>query len=85
MAYAFAKAKKEILFLRSTVAVIIVFLITKLFYHFTTPTLDAQQWNINLKAVVIYRIDAIYYGVLAAYLSHKYPKQWCKHKQLLFA
>ena len=83
--YAFAKAKKETLFLGSTIAVIIVFLITKLLYHFTTPTLNAQQWNINLKAVVIYRIDAIYYGVLAAYLSHKYPNHWLKHKQLLFA
>jgi hypothetical protein len=35
-----------------------------------------RHWSVNVKAIVIYRIDAIYYGVLAAYLSIVKPKLW---------
>jgi peptidoglycan/LPS O-acetylase OafA/YrhL len=35
-----------------------------------------RHWSVNVKAIVIYRIDAIYYGVLAAFISIKYPDFW---------
>jgi peptidoglycan/LPS O-acetylase OafA/YrhL len=44
-----------------------------------------NYWNLNLKAVVLYRIDAIYYGVLAAYISLVKPKFWksIKYKSVI--
>ncbi|MAN59690.1 MAG: hypothetical protein CMC08_07635 [Flavobacteriaceae bacterium] len=68
------------LFLIATLAIIIFFLATKLGYHFSTRTNSPEQWNIELKAVVLYRIDAIYMGVLGAYLSIRYPAGWQSYK-----
>ena len=39
-------------------------------------------WNVNLKAVTIYRIDAIYYGVLAACISLVKPNFWRRFRVL---
>ena len=35
-----------------------------------------RHWTLNVKSIVIYRIDAIYYGVLAAISSIVKPKLW---------
>lgn len=80
---AFAKAKKEILFLWATLSIIGFFIGTKVYYHITVPTTSLEQWNIDLKAVVFYRIDAIYYGVLAAYLSVKFENIWNQSRMVL--
>jgi len=70
------KIAKEKLFLIITLLIIGFFLLTKVVYNYNTPMSDITYWNINLKAVVLYRIDAIYYGVLAAYISLTRPKMW---------
>lgn len=67
---------KENLFLIITLCIISFFMITKIVYNYNTPISDMTYWNINLKAVVLYRIDAIYYGVLAAYISLTRPQIW---------
>jgi len=41
-------------------------------------------WNVNLKAITIYRLDAIYFGVFAAYLSIIKPKLWNKSSWISF-
>lgn len=75
---------KEMLFLWITLFIIGFFISTKVIYNHNAPIGDMTYWNINLKAVVLYRIDAIYYGVLAAYISLTKPKVWnLKSKQLL--
>lgn len=76
---AFAKAKRETLFLVVTLGVILFFITTKVIYTAGLSQMSLQHWNIELKAVVWYRIDAIYYGVLAGYLSLIYPKHWKKY------
>lgn len=70
------KVSRERLFLYVTLFIIIFFLCTKIIYNINTPVSDLTYWNINLKAVVFYRIDAIYYGVLAAYISLTRPNLW---------
>lgn len=65
-------------FLYVTLAIILFFTLTKMYYHTTATEKTMTLWNINLKAVVLYRIDAIYYGVLAAYISLTSPKIWHK-------
>lgn len=77
------KISKEKVFLYVTLFIISFFVFTKLVYNYQTPESDMTYWNIHLKAVVLYRIDAIYYGVLAAYVSIKAPLIWKSKKDLM--
>ena len=71
-----SKVSKSKLFLRMTLFVILLFTITKIIHSFNDDMKSMMHWNTSLKAVVIYRIDAIYYGVLAAYISIVKPEFW---------
>ena len=74
---------KKRLFLIITLLIITIFIITKILYNANDDIKDMIFWNVNLKAIVIYRIDAIYYGVLAAWLSLNYTNSWKKYRWLL--
>ncbi|MFC0605569.1 acyltransferase family protein [Winogradskyella pulchriflava] len=69
---------KLLLFL--TLCIIGVFLITKWVYAINDDVKTMEAWSKNLKTAVIYRIDAVYYGVLAAYISMAKPNLWKKCK-----
>lgn len=75
---------KSRLFLGVTLTILIVFLASKLLYNAQDTVKDMRHWNINVKAMVIYRIDAIYYGVLGAYISLVRPRFWKKIKYVGF-
>ncbi|MDC8006369.1 acyltransferase [Aureisphaera galaxeae] len=72
------KVSKKKLFLWVTVAILLFFLLTKWVYNYQTGPKSLEYWNIHLKAVLLYRIDAIYYGVLAAYIAMTRPEGWKK-------
>lgn len=72
------------LFLLVTLLVILLFLVSKLIYNAQETVRDMQHWNVNVKGMVIYRIDAIYYGVLAAYISIVKPKLWKRLRYVAF-
>ncbi len=74
---------KQKLFLYVTLFILVFFFTTKVIYNINTPVSDLSYWNINLKAVVLYRIDAIYYGVLAAYISLTLPNIWKSNPKAL--
>ena len=76
------KISKPRLFFIITCVIIGVFLITKVFYNLNHSGTDMLFWNVNLKAVTIYRIDAIYYGVLASYVAINREKLWSKYRYL---
>ncbi|RZV69930.1 MAG: acyltransferase [Flavobacteriaceae bacterium] len=76
------KVSKRAMFLFVTLLVIAIFIITKCVYNSNDTIKDMIFWNVNLKAMTIYRIDAIYYGVLAAWLSMVFPKNWSRFKWL---
>ena len=78
------KLSKSNLFGLVTILIILFFIITKIIYNFNTSESDMTFWNVNLKAVTLYRIDAIYFGVLAAYFSIIKPKSWNKVSLLSF-
>jgi len=59
-----------------TLVIIVFFLSTKYYYHQSVSNLSLKYWNIHLKPIVLYRIDAIYYGVLAAIISIRYANKW---------
>ena len=71
------------IFLGVTIFVLLVFLVNKIFYVTRLTDTSVDYWNINLKAVLWYRIDAIYYGVLAAYLSIVYQDLWIRNARVI--
>ena len=75
---------KAKLFSLVTIIIILLFTITKIIYSFKTPVSDMMFWNVNLKSVTIYRIDAIYYGMLASYVAMINPKKWQKLSWISF-
>lgn len=79
-----SRISKQKLFLFITLFVITFFLTTKVFYNNNVEGITMNYWNTNLKAVVLYRIDAIYYGLLSAYIFQVKPKLWKKHASSLF-
>ncbi len=75
---------RKIVFLVITLLVLIFFLGSKIIYQLNHGETTMDFWNIHLKAVVLYRVDSIYYGVLAAYLYNVFPKLWERHKTTMF-
>ena len=78
------KTSKSKVFLVVTLLTICFFTITKFIYAQYDDVKTMMHWNQNVKAIVIYRIDAIYYGVLAAYISIVRPKFWNQIKHVSF-
>ena len=76
------KISKSRLFFLITSLIVVFFFMTKVYYNISHPETDMMFWNVNIKAVTIYRIDAIYYGVLAAYLSLVKPNFWRRFRFL---
>ncbi|MCF1422423.1 acyltransferase family protein [Mangrovimonas futianensis] len=63
-----------------TVFILSFFLVTKIWFNQFEAISDMNFWNTNLKSVVIYRMDAIYYGVLGALMSKIYSEQWYRYR-----
>lgn len=70
------KASRPRLFLQVTLFILLLFILSKLWYNNEETIRHMRHWTLNVKSIVIYRIDAIYYGVLAAYISIVKPKIW---------
>ncbi|KAB1156518.1 acyltransferase family protein [Flavobacterium luteum] len=63
---------------------IVIFVFNKIIYYFTTSKTTIEQWNVSLKSVVVYRIDAILIGILSSWFALSYNEFWIKHKVKLF-
>lgn len=66
-----------------TLIILVLFLATKYYYHLSVTNPSLEYWNTHLKPIVLYRIDAIYYGVLAAVISMRYAGKWDVYKKEL--
>lgn len=78
------KISKPKLFALVTLTIILLFTLTKVIYNFNFNDKDLMFWNVNLKAVTVFRIDAIYFGVFAALISEVRPKFWKKFRFIGF-
>lgn len=72
-----SKSKRFILVV---LVLVFLFLGSKAYYNFTTENVTIDEWNVSLKGVVVYRIDAILIGVVASWLSFNYVGFWEKQK-----
>ena len=75
---------KSFIFFISVVLLIVFFISNKIWYNYVTTNTTLIQWNISLKAVVIYRLDSIYIGVLYSWFYINYYSFWKKIKNLSF-
>lgn len=73
---------KSKLFLFVILALILIFWMNKFYYHSQHTISNLSEWNLNLKSVLIYRIDAILIGVLAAWISLNFSEFWKKSKTI---
>lgn len=78
--------EKDKLFLWTSVFLVLLFLVAKLLYY--AKSANALQslaiWNSNLKPIVIYRLDSIFYGFILVYYFNKYKESIENLKDLLF-
>ena len=63
--------------------VIIAVTLFRLLYYLNHDFSSHHDWSQNIRKVVIYRIDSIYYGFLGAFVSINYTQIW-KHLKRWF-
>ena len=80
----FIKPKsKSRFFLFTVITLFFIFFCNKIYYQYTTTNTDLMQWNVSLKAVVVYRLDSIFIGVLCSWIYFNYPFLWFKSQKSL--
>lgn len=75
---------KSKFFLFSILLLILVFFCNKIAYQYTTTNVNLNQWNMSLKAVVIYRLDSIFIGVLCSWIYLNFTRLWQKWRYFFF-
>lgn len=56
----------------------------KYLFYLNTPSLTLREWSVSVKAVMIYRLDAIFIGVLCAWFNVNFEVFWKKFKFIFF-
>jgi peptidoglycan/LPS O-acetylase OafA/YrhL len=78
--FLFKPKNKNRFFLLIIVLLIMLFIGLKIGHQINTKITTLDEWNESVKAVMIYRLDAIFIGVLCAWISIHYQKYWAKFK-----
>ena len=79
----FKKSNRKKLFLYVVLFLIMIFVFAKIVYHFQHVVADMLEWNVSIKSVVIYRLDAIFIGVLCSWIYLHFPRFWKKNRYAL--
>ena len=61
-----------------------MFTLFRLYFHFENTLPYDASWSKQLRKVVIYRIDTIYYGFIGAYFAYYCKYLWLKYKKMSF-
>jgi len=86
LVHLFRVKKTSYLFLCITVSVILISVLSRYLYFLEHSNYlngvfsDYSDWSQNIRKVVIYRIDSIYYGFLTVYVSRYFVSVWNKSK-----
>ncbi len=75
--------RKKSTFLTVTILLIAAFTLFRIYYSANEVT-GAYNWNRDIREVALIRLDAIFYGFVAAYIAAVNPKFWIKSRYLLF-
>ncbi len=71
---------RSLFFLVCVILLVLAAFFAKLNYHQVTQNRDINVWNYSLKMVVIYRLDAIYLGVLCSWIALNFKSFWIASK-----
>ena len=82
--FMFKKQHKE-LFLKLTLVMIVALFAFKISYYFNANVTSYKEWSSGFRKVVLYRIDAIYFGFLLVYFIKKYDTFFIQKKKLFSA
>lgn len=68
------------------VTLLIILSVTLLRYHFHINSIisSGQEWSHQLRKVVVYRVDSIYYGFIGAYVFMYFKSVWERYKTSFF-
>jgi len=80
----YLKINKNKIFFISTLLIISIGLISKQYYNLNIENFDYHLWTTNVRKVVLYRIDCVYYGFLSVYLFNRYLVNRKKYINLFF-
>lgn len=79
----FVKSGRNRIFLVTTLLLIALPMLGKILFHLHHDNLTLAQWNISLRSVALYRIDAVMMGVLFSWLHYNYRDFWRKHNRIM--
>ena len=82
LSFFYKPKNKSRFFLWIVLFLIALFIGFKIVYQFNTKTTTLDEWNVSLKSVTIYRLDAIFMGVLCSWISINCQKIWTKFRFL---
>jgi peptidoglycan/LPS O-acetylase OafA/YrhL len=71
---------KGTLYLAAVILIITIAVLFRIYYQYTAGSDTLESWSANLRKVVIYRIDSIYYGFIGAYMASYYVVIWSRYK-----
>ncbi|NHN27699.1 acyltransferase [Flavobacterium jejuense] len=77
------KNNKKNIFLFLSILLILLFNIIRYIYYLNSAITDMDAWNLNIKLIVIYRVDAIVVGFVVAWL-HYYYQSFLKKYSIYF-
>lgn len=80
----FFKKNKKYSFIITVVFLILFFHVMRYFVYLENAFSDTSTWNTSLKSVTIYRMDAILFGFVLAWLHFFYQQFMFKYKTYLF-
>lgn len=78
----FPRKNRDVFYLWVTVFIILCFTLTKVYFYYTYTVADIYEWNESIRKVLIYRLDAVYWGFLLRYFYNKYF-DWMHHHEKL--
>lgn len=78
------KSSYNTLFLITVFSIIIAVTCFRLNFHLNNSIHSMHEWSQHIRKVVIYRIDSIYYGFLAAFIIYNFKNLMVKFKRLFF-
>lgn len=66
------------LFLYTVLVSVALVMFAKIIYHLDTDNHTLAAWNVSLRSVALYRMDAVMIGILASWIQYNYLAQWAK-------
>jgi peptidoglycan/LPS O-acetylase OafA/YrhL len=79
----FPERSRDRFYLYVTMFIIFTFTMTKVYFYYTYELANITEWNESIRKVLIYRLDAVYWGFLLRYFYNKHTQWIHKHDRIL--